>query len=260
MLNITRKYFEHFKAKMRNFCYEIIFLFKSENQDLVITTGADSSHFMSLCQLLSTLMIHESQTKTVVYDLGLSQSERDYITTNFTSLDLRVFDYSKYPPYLNIKINAGEYAWKPVILNQVLNEFKCTVCWLDAGNVVTEPLVKLRKITEWNGFYSPWASGTIADWTHPKTLDYMKVKKSILDKYNLAGGCVSANYHNEEAAVLIEKWAKCALIKECIAPEGSNRDNHRQDQAVLSVLAYQSDLGKWMTKRYLGFKVHQDID
>lgn len=42
------------------------------------------------------------------------------------------------------------------------------------------------------------------------------------------------------------------MDKDCIAPEGSNRDNHRQDQAALSVLAHMYGLqaccegyGKW---------------
>jgi len=29
---------------------------------------------------------------------------------------------------------------------------------------------------------------------------------------------------------------ECALRRECIAPEGSDRSNHRQDQAVLTIL------------------------
>ena len=34
-------------------------------------------------------------------------------------------------------------------------------------------------------------------------------------------------------------WERCALDRDCIAPPGSDRSNHRQDQAVLSVLAHE---------------------
>jgi hypothetical protein len=35
---------------------------------------------------------------------------------------------------------------------------------------------------------------------------------------------------------IIDEWYSCALNKDCIAPVGSNRSNHRQDQAILTYL------------------------
>jgi hypothetical protein len=35
------------------------------------------------------------------------------------------------------------------------------------------------------------------------------------------------------------EWKDLALIKECICPDGSDRYNHRQDHAVLSILFYK---------------------
>lgn len=43
---------------------------------------------------------------------------------------------------------------------------------------------------------------------------------------------------------MLNDWRDCALEKECISPEGSNRTNHRQDQSVLSILAHLNSLGK----------------
>ena len=37
----------------------------------------------------------------------------------------------------------------------------------------------------------------------------------------------------------VKEWKDLALIKECIFPDGSNRNNHRQDQAVLCILYYK---------------------
>jgi hypothetical protein len=225
----------------------------------IVATGADTTHCKSLYQFLSSLYIHEPSLKVVVFDLGLLESERQWIQQDFPLVEMRIFDYSQYPDYFNIKVNAGEYAWKPIIFHDILNEFKCCVCWMDAGNVITEPLFWMRKIAKKNGLYSPRSVGRISDWTHPKTLELLNASIDLLDKPNLSGACVAACYHSAKARTLVDKWKKYALIKECIAPEGSSRENHRQDQALLSVLSHQLDIAKNIPSRKYGFKLHQDI-
>ena len=39
---------------------------------------------------------------------------------------------------------------------------------------------------------------------------------------------------------IVLPWKTCALAKDCIAPAGSSRKNHRQDQAVLSYLVHRA--------------------
>lgn len=251
-------------TELKTILLEIRLSFFVSKQDLVIVTGSDSSHFKSLQQLLKSLSIHEKKTKVIVFDLGITTSESEKMKNDFPDFELRTFEYSRYPSYFNIKENAGEYAWKPVIINNILNEFKTSVCWLDGGNKITKPLTSIRKMIELYGFYSPFSKGTISDWTHPKTLACLGVSdnKNLLKQRNLNGACVSADYNNIEVRNVIQKWSDWAKSKECIAPEGSSRKNHRQDQAVLSALVYKQipEVGKKMTYRKFGFKTHQDID
>jgi hypothetical protein len=39
---------------------------------------------------------------------------------------------------------------------------------------------------------------------------------------------------------IVLPWRACAMNKNCIAPPGSSRRNHRQDQAVLSFLVHRT--------------------
>ncbi|WP_298883524.1 DUF1647 domain-containing protein [uncultured Polaribacter sp.] len=251
-------------TEIRTIFLEFRLLFYKFKQDLVIVTGSDSSHFKSLLQLLESLKIHEKDTKVIIYDLGITIEEDNILQNIFSNYEVRKFDYDNYPSYFNVKINAGEYAWKPIIINDILNEFKTSVCWLDGGNKVMKPLKSLRKFIELYGFYSPFSKGLISDWTHQKSLEYLNVSNNnlILKQRNLNGACVSANYNNLEVRNVIKKWSECAKNKNCIAPDGSSRENHRQDQAILSTLVYKHifKIGKKMTYRKFGFKTHQDID
>lgn len=251
-------------VELRTILLKIRLLFIKPKQKLIIVTGSDGSHFKSMYQLLESLIIFEKKTKIIIFDLGLSRTEIEILERKFPELELRKFNYADYPSYFNIKINAGEYAWKPVIINDILNEFKTSVCWLDGGNKLTKPLTSIRKILELYGFYSPFSKGTISEWTHPKTLEYMGSlnDKFIVRQQNLNGACVSANYNNIAVRNVIQKWSDCAKTKNCIAPKGSSRENHRQDQAVLSVLVYKliPKIGKKMVYNKFGFKTHQDID
>jgi hypothetical protein len=131
---------------------------------------------------------------------------------------------------------------------------------MDAGNLVTQPLTWLKKIMNQRGLYVPRSTGCIRDWTHNGTLEYLDVSDDLLHKYNLSTSLVSINYKNRKARKIIEQWKDCALAKECIAPTGSSRANHRQDQAVLTVIAHQSGRIKTMPRGRYGFKVQQDID
>jgi hypothetical protein len=237
-----------------------LLLYKHEECELVIVTGADTSHYKSLNQFLLSLYVHEPSIRVIVVDLGFTLEERQSLKSCFPTIELRLFDYSMYPDYFNIKINAGEYAWKPVIFSEILKEFKCCVCWMDAGNKITAPLFGIRRITKAIGMYSPHSSGYVSTWTHPKMLEFMDVSNSLLSKNNLNGACVSVDYQNQRAMSIVSKWEDCAMTKGCIAPIGSSRKNHRQDQAALSVLAHQSGITKNMTGRLHGFVIHQDID
>lgn len=210
---------------------------------LRIVTGADSSHLRSLCELLESLAMHEPDADVVVWDLGLSQDQRSEIERRHPDHRLETFDFAAHPPHFDITRNAGEYAWKPVIIDVEVRGSDDLVVWLDAGCIVTAPLRWFRRYIRALGIYSPYSSGTLRMWTHPGTLDALDVPETLLDRLNFAGGVVGIDPHDPAAVALVASWAEYAHDRDCIAPAGSNRRNHRQDQAVLSVLLHQNGLG-----------------
>jgi hypothetical protein len=229
---------------------------------LTIVTGASQNHSKSLKQFLGTLKNVQIPFQCYIYDLGLNEETLNSLNQLYPDFIYKSFDYSKYPEYFNININAGEYAWKPVIIEEVSKEVEGIIVWCDSGNKIIASLKNLYKIIETQGIYSPTSSGDIRKWTHPLTLEYFGINSCslYLNKQNRNGACLGFDTGKIEVKEFIQKFSRLAQDKACIAPEGSSRTNHRQDQAVFTILYYQF-FGERMTEnRYISFSIHNDVD
>jgi hypothetical protein len=227
---------------------------------MILVTGADRTHGASLRQFLASVRRHAPALRVVVYDLGLTAWQRWRIGRR-RRLELQRFEFGKYPAYFDIRVKAGEFAWKPVIVWDVLQDASEPVCWMDAGNVLTGPVSAIEAAVRKTGFYSPRSNGTILNWTHPKMLAYFGVDAGWgRNKPNLNGACVAFDPSHRGARELARRWKAGALIRECIAPEGSDLTNHRQDQALLTVLTYLEAIASVSEPGYLGFEIQRDID
>jgi len=204
---------------------------------LTIVTGADSSHFGPLRNLLLSLEYFEQAAHVVVWDLGLTAEEREELEEEregLEALELRRFPFEAHPPH--VAMAARSYAWKPIAVAEVMHDRGGAVLWLDAGDLVHAPLRRARGVLEREGFWSPASSGTVRRWTHPATLAALEAGPELLDRRNRNAAIVGFTLRG---APVLEAWHAAALDPAVITPPGSSRDNHRQDQAVLTVLAYQ---------------------
>jgi hypothetical protein len=236
----------------------------------LIVTGASQNHFKSLKQLLSTISF--DLFDCIVYDLGLTEDAHTELSAIYPTCILRRFDYSKYPTYYNIQVNAGEYAWKPAILNEVMQTIKELsypteiLLWCDSGNkIIDRSLTHLKSFVYANKVYSPSSSGDVKRWTHPSTLEWFGISSSssFLQRGNRNGAILAFHIQDADACALIAEFACCASIKDCIAPMGSSRENHRQDQAVFTILYYKlmgAHAHLSVCDSYLGITIHNDCD
>jgi len=113
---------------------------------------------------------------------------------------------------------------------------------LDAGIEITSSklLQKDFRIAKKQGIYTPHSPGPLKRWTRQGTSDYLGLD---FDVYNstrtriCSGSTILIDITNETITNnVIKPLASCSQHKECIAPKGSSRRNHRQDQSVLSVI------------------------
>ena len=211
---------------------------------LTLITAANSGKYFNFLKQLLRNIIQVSNSKNIqiriiVYDLGMNESEKTEIKL-FSLVSLEKFDYNKYPEHVSLEKYNGyncSYAWKPIIIYDVCEKYGGFVHWMDTRNLYFD-FNNLLKILETEHIYTPTSSGTIKKWTHSTCLKNMDgYKYTNLIPRN--GAIIAVNYNIDWIKEFIKEWKDLSLIKECICPDGSDRGNHRQDQAILSILYYK---------------------
>ena len=208
----------------------------------VIVTASSSNHADCLLNLLRSLELSRVSAEVIVYDLGMTQEQHDRVAA-VAGISLRMFAFEAHPPHVDIAVEAGAYAWKPIIISDVARERPGLVLWLDAGDFVFDDLEWTWDTIASEGIYSPTTAGTVRRWTHPTTLTALGADDDILDYRNRCGALVGVDSRQPGVQRLLDRWRSAAMDAGIIAPPGSDRLNHRQDQAVLTVLYYQEQRG-----------------
>jgi hypothetical protein len=234
------------------------------NTTMYIITGASDNHYLTLMNMIDSFIRYNDRHKLIIYNLGLEESKWNHIKEKYNHQDFifKVFDYSKYPEWFNINIEAGHYAWKPTIIYNTFLEYTDEiVVWMDAGNLINENLQKLESFLIDNYIYSATSSGTIKDWTHPSTIEYLNCTNTGHENRN--GACMGFNTKIDLVKDFITEFYNCAMDKNCIAPDGSSRRNHRQDQAVFTILFYKyfsNPISNPISNCHLCYSIHNDIE
>ena len=247
---------------------------------LIVVTAASSNHFGALQQMLESLRRLDARVEC--YDIGLTAEEARTLP-RWDGFFYHRFDRALYPAYMNAAVNAGEYAWKPVLVAEVIERVRSEsdpgdVLWADAGCFfhALEPIAD--RLVKTGGLWVRPSAGVMRQWTHPLMFDFFNADPNAYgDKPNadatLVGFAMGSAAPSAREALyrdVILPWKACAMVKDCIAPKGSSRKNHRQDQAVLSYLVHRAgysfvhdtprDLGvqtkcdRWFY-HYIGFNV-----
>ncbi len=219
------------------------------NADLVVVTAASSNHFGALVQMLTSL--RDLDARVECYDIGLTAAEAAALPRWPRAIH-RTFDYDAHPAYMQVTVNAGEYAWKPVIVAEVVDRVRasaepCDVLWADAG-CYFESIDVIKARIAATGLWVRRSAGTMREWTHPGMFAWLGADPDAYGaKINADATLVGFSLGSASAPDAAEQlyqglvvpWRDCAMAKECIAPAGSSRKNHRQDQSVLSYLVHR---------------------
>jgi hypothetical protein len=186
-------------------------------------------------------------------------------TYNF---ELKTLDYNLYPEHVNIYKYNGlycSYAFKPIIIHTEANCIDnqgSVLIWMDSANRFdVDGLNNIYNSLNTIGFYSPYSnySGTIEsiELNHPSTVNYFGLteEEHKTKLFSVSANLVGVNYSTKEGKYILDDWYNSSLIKDVIMPEGSSRNNHRQDQTILSIVMYLYEKNNEMKFNYQTFSI-----
>ena len=220
-------------------------------------TASDSEYFDRSLNLIASINLYDKNQEIIFYDLGLNKTQKEYLKT-INNVTVKLFKFNDYPPFVSKRRDdhnkLGEYSWKGIIIYEELKISENNLLWLDAACVISKNPKLIKTLIGANGFYATYSSNRIKDWTHKDTLKYLDFPKNLYEKRNFMSGIVGVS-KNILTMKIIKEWSKYSQIEECIAPIGSNRFNHRQDQAVLTLLIYLNNFQNKLSKYYRIYNV-----
>ncbi|KAF9154503.1 hypothetical protein BGX21_002933 [Mortierella sp. AD011] len=244
------------------------------HKPFTIVTAASSNHFCalesflySLSEILDGLERTEVRPTIVVYNLGGMTPEQmtqmKWLRDNQYMDEYKDFEYSKYPDFWDITVARGEYGWKAGIIKEVADKYRGLLLWLDSGNMLALDFLRyLPGYLDKYGFWTPKSSGTFQQYTHPGLPQfYGDSLENYIGETNCNGAAIAFDASNDNIYNgILKEWYTCSSTKECIAPTGSSRSNHRQDQAALTFLAKKLHFTEQCRHypEHYGVTVHQD--
>lgn len=189
---------------------------------LVAVTAFSSNHFSEAEDMIASVQRFLPATKLYVYDLGLTDSQRNQLLT-YCNVELRRFDFKKFPPHLK---RLSECAWKPVMVKELAQEHE-VIFYGDASVRLMLPLAE-NILPLLSGF--PVVVGhayhqlPIIQVTHDGMASYLNftlTRKEMRHFGHIQAGAWVMWLNSTFRKQLLEPWADCALHESCISPPGA---------------------------------------
>ncbi|KAI0238690.1 hypothetical protein LSAT2_010574 [Lamellibrachia satsuma] len=228
-------------------------------RQFVPVTGASSDHFNESIDSVASMQTNMPGKTIIYYDLGLTTTEIAQLKT-WCNVEYRKFNMTAYPTFVK---NLVLYAWKPLIIQEVLRQYPA-VFWMDASfRWMTPNMTQLyQRAIDSDGFvlfgrtiHSNYAV------THPGMYAYLptnvEMQKSVTQLGATGAFVVNTRSNFDE---VLWWYYMCALTQDCIASMTNRFCNfpndhyktfakcHRFDQSLANILL--SNRWRYNTTRY----------
>lgn len=231
------------------------------SETITFVTGANAPFYNSMKDnLLASIRRFEPDAEIVVWNLGLTDAqmnELQFIANEWGGVKIESFPFERLPEHYALE--NQNYAFKSYCVFETLRNCQTEyLLWLDAGCGLAAPLWAERNLMHRYGFYSPYSATTIEQLTHPSVMEaYLDSRMHMGNRQMLAAGMIGVRTDSEKGVAVVVQWHHECRLLELLAPKGSDKSNHRQDQSVLSWAYYsRNQQVPLLARRWINVKFH----
>lgn len=171
----------------------------------------------------------------VSVDLGLTEADRRRIEQRFPWCAVEPFRFDRYPSHVG---RLAAFAWKPILVDEILRQRGGLVLWLDSATLFHGPLEPIFERIARDGLFTLVGQSPLARCCDPRTLDFIGVPTEDRQKPYRCGGALGFDAERPEVRELVTRWRDLALLPDCIDPPGADPRSHKFDQAVFTAVLH----------------------
>ena len=212
---------------------------------LVVVSSVSSNHFNEIKDMVASVQTHMPNTTLIVYSLGLTDTEAQ-VLRSYCNLELRIFDFNKYPSLKYSRRNLQHYGWKPLVVHEVSVEHE-VIMYFDCSIRLVSPIMSNGSLltyfsSSWPAFIvgSEYGKGCnrsespdkpIASFTHDgmlkylfpnRSLDLPALRQELAVWGHIESGCWLMWFTSEVREKILGNWVDCAFHEECMAPPNTS--------------------------------------
>lgn len=218
--------------------------------EYLIVTGCNDSYIFTMIDFIEKYKENNLVfDNLIIYAYGLNESNLNKIIKykNLYGFKIVKFDYCNYPEHVDLDKYRGihcTYAFKAIsIYNTCRENPKKNIIWMDSATRFNLTSINdILNILQNQSIYCPTCcnSGSIESMElhYIDTIRHFKLENDIHLIPQRSSNLFGVDYSSVCGKNIVNNWYNCSLNKNIIAPEGSSRNNHRQDQSVLTMLMY----------------------
>ncbi len=213
-------------------------------REIVVISAADTNYFPSLLSLIGTLkfprVTSELSIRLVIWDLGLTLQQLQILSLIDFPISIQKIDNYVEEPFRNAFSPANDcFAWKSYCIKEALTEEDVSYLWMDAGTAVSRNLDRIEELINFDGFFFLHSETDRSEnFTSSEVKQLLSVTDSELSEYQLSATAIGFK-NTKQTREIINNWVALSSVPELVL---GNVENHRHDQALLSLLVSRANL------------------
>lgn len=207
----------------------------------LIVTAADQLFWRALAQLLLSAERKGDHRRYgwVIYDLGIDADRLAFLHRRFGWADWRQVEFASLPDHYRPATRS--FAWKPLIVWDVLETATVSVLWMDSATVIRGDLAEVFDWIRTHGAYAARGRTEMAHRCEPVVMDRLEFPPDLAEVRERVANFVGFDPAHPAARKVAQDWERLSRDPDLLLPPVQSVEKHMNDQAVLNCLLLKAE-------------------